>query len=271
VNDSAIDILTLGLPESGKSTYLGALYYLLRKRADERLQLASDPKERDYLQELENHWLRFRAFERSTHPGAREIQLDLRGPSTGEVSLSIPDISGESYNHLWEDGIWSTSVRELAASADGIMLFLRPAKLKVPELIDVSLPPQEDGSQPVDWKAEMSPTQSVICDLLELIGNERSSPVESIAVVVAAWDTATDLGVEPAKWLELQVPLLWQWLSAQEDPFRFQVFGISAQGGDVDDEETRKRLAENPDPLTRVLDGPGADGLLDPLLWLLRA
>lgn len=271
MSEDASDILMLGLPESGKSTYLGALYYLLRKRADERLKLASDPEERDYLQELENHWLRFLAFERSTHPGVREIELDLRGPETGEIALSIPDVSGESYNHLWEDGIWSASVRELAASADGIMLFLRPAKLKVPELIDVSLPPQEDGSKPVGWEAEMSPTQAIICDLLELIGNERSSPVESIAVVIAAWDTATDLGIDPPKWLELQVPLLWQWLCAQENPFRFQTFGISAQGGDVDDEETRKRLAENPDPLARVLDGPGANGLLDPLLWLLRA
>jgi hypothetical protein len=271
VSENASNALLLGLPESGKSTYLGALYYLLRKKVDERLKLVYEPEDRDYLQELENHWLRFLAFERSTHPGAREIELQLHGVETGEVALSIPDVSGESYIHLWEDGIWSPSVRDLATSADGIMLFLRPAKLKPPELIDVSLPSEEDGSKPVSWEAEMSPTQAVICDLLELIGNERSSPVKSIAVVIAAWDTATDLGIDPPKWLELQVPLLWQWLCAQEDPFRFQVFGVSAQGGDVDDDETRKRLAENPDPLTRVLNGPGANGLLDPLLWLLRA
>lgn len=262
-------ILMLGLPESGKSTYLGALYYLLRKGRDKRLVLSVEPEEREYLQELENRWLRYQPFQRSQHPGARRIELELQGSEAGELALSMPDVTGEGYDHLWEDGLWSDQVRELASAADGVLLFMHPDKLKAPELIDVSEPPPSGSGEPVEWKPEMSPTQAVLCDLLEQINAARPSPVTSLAIVVSAWDRATDLGIEPQRWVELQVPLLWQWLCSQESPFGFRVFGISAEGGDVSDPAIKEQLTRHEDPLVRILDGPGANGLLDPLLWLL--
>jgi hypothetical protein len=261
----------LGLPESGKSTYLGALYYLLRKGRDERLVLGAEPPEREYLQELEDRWLRYRPFERSQHPGARRVELELHGSETNDLALSMPDVTGEGYDHLWEDGLWSDQVRELARTADGMLLFIHPDKLKVPELINVNEQPPAGGAEPVEWKPQMSPTQAVLCDLLEQINAQRPASVASLAIVVSAWDRAADLGIDPWRWVELQVPLLWQWLCAQEPPFEFRVFGISAEGGDVSDPAIKEQLAEREDPLARILEGPGADGLLDPLLWLLSA
>lgn len=269
MNEAPKQILMAGLPESGKSTYLGALYYLLRKGRDERLALIEEPVERGYLQELEDKWLRFRAFERSTHPGAKPVELLLGGPSDGEFALSMPDVTGESYSHLWEDGVWSESVRSFVQEAGAIILFIRPTNLKSPELIDISAEPPAGGTKPTEWEPEMSPTQAVLCDLLESIKRERTGQPTPTAVVVSAWDVVQDLSVSPQQWLELHVPLLWQWLCAQEEPFEFEAFGISAQGGDVTDQATREGLAGSADPLERILNGPGAHGLIDPLLWLL--
>lgn len=265
----SLNALMVGLPASGKSTYLGALYYLLRKGADPRLSLVELPEERDYAQELEETWLRFRPFERSNLPAPRPLNLALTGGESGSFEFSIPDITGESYDELWEHGVWRDPVKELAVKADGILLFVHPGKLIVPELIDVSAKPQEK-SPPTPWTAERAPTQAVLCDLLESISIERDGSLPRTAIVISAWDTVDDLGIGPAKWVELQTPLLWQWLTAQEDPFCFETFGVSAQGGDVSDEDVRNELAKNPDPLDRLTDGRGANDLIEPLLWVCK-
>lgn len=261
--------LMVGLPESGKSTYLGALYYLLRTGRDEALKLSAEPSEKQYLQELENNWLRYQPFERSRHPGALAINLDLAGSHLGEIALGIPDISGETYSHLWEDGLWSQSVLDLTRETDGLIVFLHPQTVRKPKLIDVIASKKESPDQRVEWSAEVAPTQAVLCDLLEQIAAQREGPLPRMAVVVSAWDTVADLGVVPDRWLELEVPMFWQWLHAKGIGLQFRCFGISAQGGDVSNDEIRRRLAEGDDPLKRIIEGPGADGLLDPLLWLL--
>jgi len=261
-------VMMVGLPESGKSTFLGALYYLLRNARDERLALREEPSERQYLQELEDKWLRYKPFERSQHPGAKLIELALGGSELGEFSLAIPDISGETYSHLWEDGVWSESVGDLARDNEGLIVFLHPETLKKPELIDVKKEKKGEGDW-IPWSPELSPTQAVLCDLLETIEEKRQASLPRIAVVISAWDAVVELGLEPERWLELEVPLLWQMLHAQADARQFKCFGISAQGGDVADEKTRLKLAQDKDPLERIINGPGAHGLLDPLLWLL--
>jgi hypothetical protein len=266
VSERNAQLIVIGLPESGKSTYLGALYYLLRKAADPRLVLRVEPEERDYLQELEDKWLRFQPFRRSTHPGIKPIDLSLESLDFGELELSIPDISGEAFDRLWENAIWPESVQELAAKADGAFIFLNPSTLKAPDLIDVSIETHGEAD-PLSWNPEMAPTQAVVCDLLEALVMERKGNLPPVAVIVSAWDMAVDLGITPPKWLELQVPLLWQWLCAGDGDFK--TFGISAQGGDVSTEETRLALAADPDPLNRIRQGPGAHGLIDPILWLL--
>jgi hypothetical protein len=262
-------VLMVGLPESGKSTYLGAIYYLLRTGSDPRLQLLEPPEERDYLQELENNWLRFKSFERSQHPAPKRVELKLGGPAEERVELSMPDVTGESYNQLWEDGTWRAPVLDVARAASGLLLFVRADTVKSPELIDVANPVLADGRLS-DWHPRIAPTQSKLCDLLESVIAERAEPILKVAVLVSAWDEAADLEISPERWLELQTPLLWQWLTAQEHPFSFEVFGVSAQGGNLDDSNVKERLAAHGDPKTRLLDGPGADGPLDPLLWLLR-
>lgn len=266
---SSLTALMVGLPGSGKSTYLGALYYLLRK-GDPRLALVKLPEERDYAQELEETWLRFRPFERSNLPAPRPLDLHLTGPEAGDFEFSIPDITGESYDELWEHGVWRAPVKELAVKADGILLFVHPGTLIAPELIDVSDKQVAEARSPSAWTSDGAPTQAILCDVLESITLERKGQMPRLAVVISAWDTIDDLGVGPDKWIELQTPLLWQWLTTREQPFEFQTFGVSAQGGDVSKEETRNELAKSPDPLSRLRNGRGANDLIEPLLWVCR-
>jgi hypothetical protein len=264
------DLLMVGLPDSGKSTFLGALFHALKDREEDGLRLEGVPDERDYLIELENAWLSLQPVGRSSHQGPKNVELTLRD-DRGDQSLSlvIPDIVGEDYEEAWEHGEWNEEVVRRLTSTDGLLLFVRADDIREPVLLDVGVKENADTSTPGlnPWEPAAAPTQAKLCDLLEQITETRGGDTPPIAVVVAAWDTVAEVGLSPHAWLEWQTPLLWQWLSAQEPAVTYRVFGISAQGGDLRQEEVRTALAQN---ATRRPLPPGADALTTPLRWLLE-
>ena len=88
-----------GLPSSGKSTYIGALWYCLRhpaKNAD--LKLVADnnnlPEDISVLNKLSDAYKDLRAINRTNSNENERVQLNLRVVSTGEtiqVEVGAPD------------------------------------------------------------------------------------------------------------------------------------------------------------------------------------
>ena len=54
-----------------------------------------------------------------------------------------------------------------------------------------------------------------------------------IAVIISAWDLIK-APVSPVNWLESRLPMLSQFLRANDDWLRAEVFGVSSQGGDLE-------------------------------------
>jgi hypothetical protein len=267
---STLDLLLVGLPDSGKSTYLGALFHGLKSNGSDGLALDRLPEERDYLIELENEWLSLRPLERSRHHGPKHIELPLRDEQTHRsFVLVVPDIVGEEYETAWEDGVWSDGVRERVSRSDGLLLFIRADDIREPSLIDA----QSGASSPeidrdrTPWGPKDSPTQAKLCDLLEQVADVRGGDVPPVAVIIAAWDVVADTGVSADAWLEWQTPLLWQWLQSQAPDAEHRVFAVSAQGGDLRQKKVRAKLARHAErrPIPK-----GADALTKPLRWLLE-
>jgi hypothetical protein len=260
-------LVMVGLPESGKSTYLGALFRTLSAAPPEGLHLARDPEERDYLLDLERRWLSLTPLERSPHHGGREVTLDVAtGRDADELTLVIPDVVGEDYLDAWLHGSWTDGLRDRLVVSDGILLFVRADTVNEADLISVD--PRTDGSQKSGkrWDPMITPTQAMLCDLLEQISATRGGTVPPIGVVVAAWDAVAELELSAADWLAWKTPLLSQWLRSNESEVPFCVFGISAQGGDLHDESVRQQLADHIEnrPLPRL-----GSPLIAPLQWLL--
>jgi hypothetical protein len=262
-------LLMVGLPESGKSTYLGALFHRLRRFDDNGLRLARDPDELDYLLELERRWLALSPLERSRHHGAKSVELPIQDDTHGEeLVLNIPDVVGEDYESAWEHGGWGEGLPDAIAATEGVLLFVRADSVReaTPITVARSLDGGDaDASSVSRWDPRRSPTQAKLCDILEQLSETRRSNTPPIAVVIAAWDAVAAVGLEPASWLEWQLPLLWQWLSSN-DHGADAVFGVSAQGGDLRREEVRQELAK------RVEDRPlppYASSLTQPLRWFL--
>jgi hypothetical protein len=273
-------VLMAGLPDSGKTTYLAALYHLLRTHGDVPLALSlrEEPSAYDYFREIERTWLDLERMERSRHSEPRDAQLQLRDGDV-DVDVRIPDVSGESFNEMWEQGQWADSVQALTHEATGLLLFVRCDAVVSPDLIEVLDQEEEDhavaDTPPTladqEWRIEEAPTQTKLADLVETVrGVNSTAPV---AVAVAAWDVLSGTTMTPMQWFKNTLPLLWQTLESSADTSAFEVFGVSAQGGDVTDPASRDSLAAMVPPFRRILVAGQAQphDLTVPLAWLAAA
>jgi hypothetical protein len=257
-------LVMVGLHDSGKSTYIAAAFHTLKVTSDGGLALRELPEDREYLLDLEENWLNLRPVGHSAHGLPTRIELPLVDAQFGDVELTIPDISGESFDRIWETNEWAADVVALLERARGLMVFVRANDVEPPELIDVgNTTSTSDSPEVLQWSPEMAPTQTKLVDLLEGIEELLSGTLPRIAVVISAWDSV-EQQIAPNDWLHWKVPLLSQWLTANSPPIEWQSFAVSAQGDDLD-AEGRERLMK----VDRVERTGGPSQLLAPLRWLL--
>jgi hypothetical protein len=280
------DIVVLGLPGSGKTTFLAALWHLLTSdEVETRLSLVSlKAGESAHLNEIAALWRRAKVQERTLHAGERTVTMSLRNGTAPEFQLSFPDLAGESFQQMWEARECAPEVAASLRSAN-VLLFIHADKIKAPGWIAddaedaeaVGLP-QERG-KPVPWNARMAPTQVKLVDLLQSL---QAPPLEagarSVAIVLSAWDKAAGAGMSPDEYLTTHLPLLRQYLSHGLDKaWTVRVFGVSAQGGVYDetgkppkDEAQRIREMDVPSERIAVVSAEGqSHDLTEPVQWLL--
>jgi GTPase SAR1 family protein len=122
------NILLCGLPSSGKTTFLAALWYLLYNNNEiaTALSLRAFPQKREYLNELSELWSSFIQFTR-TSDELQEISLQLNdGPR--EIDFHIPDMSGETWEAIWSTRFCAEDAAKWAQAASGVMLSIHADK-----------------------------------------------------------------------------------------------------------------------------------------------
>jgi hypothetical protein len=303
-------IVAMGLPESGKTTFLAALWHLLtNKKVPVRLSLVKlAAEEAAYLREIATRWAQAKKQERTFQSGNKTVKLTLKSEGAEVFDLTFPDIAGEAFSQMWETRECTPAVAD-ALRATGVLLFIHVDKIKPPGWIaddaalaermgvtledvladseaeaqvDAPAGAQGDG-QPsglVKWKAESSPTQVQLVDMLRCL---QTPPLDvgprKLAVILSAWDKVEEDEVSPARFLELHLPLLHQYLFHGLDTgWQQRVFGVSAQGAEYDDvkgapsaEADRMRDMEVPSQRIKVVTGDAAShDLTEPLNWLLE-
>ena len=245
-------IVTVGLPASGKTTFLAALWHQVESAeiptafTAERLQ-----PDREYFNKIRGAWLAFEEIPRTPVGIERSALLHLRHTRTGtQFDLSIPDAAGERFADQWYSRRIPRNYVEQLRASFGLCLFVHPNNIVRAELTPATKP-QEDSLRPdlVDWEPGLTPTQVRFVDLLQnalrIFAREREMRV---AVVVSAWDEVDEQS-SPAAWLERSLPMLDQFLRANVGELAYRVYGVSAIGGKLEDSE---RLALTPSPSSRV-------------------
>ena len=280
------DVVAFGLPSSGKTTFLAALWHLVTaNEVDSPLTLVSlRAGEGGHQHALAERWLRAQEQDRTRHSGNRTVTISLRAGDMPEFLLSFPDVAGESFQMMWESRECDESVASLLRSA-GVMLFVHADTIKSPgwivddakEYAALGLPAEE--GVPIPWHPRFAPTQVQLIDLLQSL---QRHPLDigprRLAVILSAWDTAMGEGLSPKDYLGRHLPLLEQYLNhGHDDGWEFRIYGVSAQGGKYDEVDAvasedadRMRAMDVPSHRILVVDGEAiANDLTTPIHWLL--
>jgi Double-GTPase 1 len=277
--------LVVGLPGSGKTTFLAALWYLVVwDEVDTALRLDRLHGNREHLNRISNDWLSCHAVERTPVGTETLVSMQLVATDSGErAEVVFPDMSGELFNLQWKERRCSRDYYRLARRASGVLLFLHPGTVIEPVRIDQVQPIVDELASggdaraieevtPRPWDPDRASTQVKLVEVLQFLLREPFLlPRVRVAVVVSAWDLVADAR-SPAGWLAARLPLLNQYLRGNPGRFTFRVYGVSAQGGDLGHDS--ERLLRESAPAKRIVvlgDDSQPHDLTAPVRWLMEA
>ena len=271
----------IGLPGSGKTTFLAALWHLLDAgEVSTRLVLDKLVGDHSYLNAITEAWRRCEEVPRTSMATETQATIYVHVPATGsKVVLRFPDLSGESFKQQFATRTCAEDYVEGYRNPGGILLFTnanRPSDGMT--LADIG-PAIEGDTHATDagqvetnaeWSAEFVPEQVRLVDLLQFL---QLPPFvrrpRRVAVVVSAWDAVLAPRPTPEQWVARELPLLHQFLRNNPGSFSVRVYGVSAQGGDV---TGAQRLALAKKTPSRRIQCVGTDvdehDLTAPLMWL---
>ncbi len=281
-------VVIYGLPGSGKTTYLAALWHLVTAR-DLPTTLRFDSLrdgDASHLNAIAARWRSAKVQDRTIVGTAHQVAMNLIGAGDARVRVSFPDVSGETYRRMWEDRECDPVVASVLKTGS-VLLFVHADSIRAPQwIVDVATLSQQLGlpmvaGQEVQWHPRLAPTQVQLVGLLQLL---RSGPLDSgrrrLAVMLSAWDKAEAEGLGPAAFLRAKMPLLHQYLDQAADEWTWRVYGVSAQGGEYEPNDTPVPPNERTEAL-RALDSASqrirlvqsdheSHDLTEPLVWLME-
>ena len=287
----------MGLPASGKTTFLAALWHLIEsEETDCRLTLDGYRGDLAYLNKISEAWRTFQKVPRTSHVGDMNVTINLRNRETGVRGMAyFPDLAGEVFDRQIVERRCRPEFLKEVSEDDGILFFVsadvKEDNLSVVEL-NARLPdgdPTELGSGEADlgaegnssnpihgreWEPKLLPAQVKIVQLLsDLLRPPFEPRCRRLAVLISAWDLARGMELTPRLWLARHMPLVDQFLRANVTSFRHEVYGVSAQGVDLEDTPAVDEAAKLMPSRRIQIVGPESDGndLTVPLVWLMSA
>jgi hypothetical protein len=285
---SSKHVVLMGLPSTGKTSFLAALWYLVQhSQVVSRLRLEKLEGDSKYLNQISQAWVGYEPVPRTRNDSETVVSMLLKDVQTSQpVTLSFPDLSGESFTLQWTMRQFTQGYDSFLRQASGGILFLSPLQYVKPIRIDMADPlveeivggqetqeaAQDASTLPKTWNPERAPTQVQLVELLQFIsGRDYFTPAFRLAVVISAWDQLRQLNKTPMEWLAREFPLFHQFLHSNQDLFESAIYGVSAQGGDY---SQRAALAEKPTPSERIevvgTNIRNPHDLTEPLQWLMR-
>ena len=242
--------LLIGLPSTGKTSFLAALWYMVNQ-SEIQCALALDHLEGDsrYLNQIRDSWLEYKPVPRNPLDSEKAVSMILKRRDTAAgVELTFPDLSGESFRLQWAQRQFTTQYDQRLRAARGAILFVHPESVSKPHRIDAlnelvaamgadeqggSEAAEGDGAtSPKPWDIEKAPTQVQLVELLQFnSGRDYFRPPFRLAIVVSAWDLVSHMWKNADDWISKEMPLFRQFLVCNSALFDVQLYGVSAQGG----------------------------------------
>lgn len=225
--------LIAGLPSSGKSTYIGALWYNLCNRANEMMMKSSNnlPDDIQHLENLSTHWLKAEKIDRTNSNASDSVLLNMEVKETGKsLSVAVPDFLGETFLGIidMED---TKKLVEWCNNANTLLYMVNdvsPGRFDD----DDEHGQEENGGGNQDIPSliskNMSEAAKNIMILKFLLARKK---FEKVVIALTWWDEVTQDGANPAspdKWLCDNSPAFYNFVNHY--CANLKVIGLSAQG-----------------------------------------
>jgi GTPase SAR1 family protein len=261
-NTTDRSIVICGLPASGKTTFLAALWHVVFQRADPNAKLKFDSlKDGDHahLNAITRRWQQAKEQIHTETASGKLVSMNLKDGDGLKVRMTFPDLSGESYQQMWEARECDPQLAQLLGSGEGVLMFVHANRVKCPIGVAEAAAYAEalGGKKPEPtvsekWHPKDAPTAVQVVEMLQMLRcSALLSPAKRLAVMLSAWDKVEDEGLDPEAFLTRELPLLDQYLRQGEGGWEFRIYGLSAQGGDYEP-QLREGEEINPDLQTKV-------------------
>lgn len=283
-------LLLVGLPGSGKTTFLAALWHVLEDRSSETsLKLTALSVDRTYLHQITADWQACLQVQRTKLDPEELVILSLESTAGLTFDLTVPDLSGEAFEQQLIERRVAMEHHDRIRGATGLALFVHPRAKDGAQITyshdlraviddncaDSGLTIEgSTTSSPIEpWSFHMLPTQVKLVELLQF-ALESAARKMRVAVIISAWDLVEKtFSGTPRQYLAREMPLLRQFLDSNYDILDHTVFGLSAQGGDITVEEQKRDLLNLDDALKRIKvlhDTVVSQDITMPIAWLLE-
>ena len=243
------EILIIGPPRSGKTTFLAQLYGRLMDKKG-KLKLASAPENIDGIK---NAYDRLAVGE-ETEPTASTDNLEVKIPvicGGQDFVLHCKDYGGEQVRDLVARMEYDKTWIVRAKTNDRWILFIRPSEIE--HRFDLSKKGHAT-KDPIERNAPISSTsdQSQFIELVQVLLHARGTgmkyPIDTPRLLIAltCWDEL-NTDSSPEEILQQKMPLFAHFIDANWLAGAFKIIGVSAQEFPLKNDEARdKYLDEMP-------------------------
>lgn len=230
-------IIIAGLPGSGKSTFIAALWSCLEERFDNmKLSLEKLPKNSEYLYELSSNWNNLKEVDH-TSVDRPQINIPLSLNGSGEtIDLYIPDYRGETFKGLILNRN-TNRMKEIISQSHFLLFFIsrcHPGTF----IDDYGSDESNEGKNEADeikLDSRLMSNDSVdALNMLVLKWLKQNGLFDKIILCISAWDTKSDYS-SAEEYVSMKSPGFYNFIKYHFPTAEFM--GVSAQGYDYDSQK----------------------------------
>ena len=293
-------VVVIGLPHVGKTTFLAALWDVVGSgEVVGSLQLDRLEGDKHHLHEIRNRWADCLEIDRTKIPDETLVSMRLKSTHSQLVNeIVFTDMSGESFEQQWNERTCKRKYANIIKDASGILLLIHPKRVKEAILISDAVKMSKVLEEPVagtsksttsDTSATRAPsakplptepryaaTQVQLVEMLQFVRHLRPQRAKRLrlGIIISAWDVVETLARKnavptPEAWFSERLALLEQYVRSNSEIYEHEVFGVSAQGGELKDADTLRKC--NPaGRISVVHKGNRSNDITLPVRWVLN-
>ncbi len=217
-------ILIAGLPESGKSTFIGALSYVLSHNQGKAL-FQTNANTNTYVTSLAESWMNMEQVNRSHAEDHDQLDFEVKKNEGEPFKLIIPDFMGESFQRVIEQKE-KPELNNWYIKTKSLFLLMRQIRSEfVAEDNKVAEPTTPPAKvDPLTVKLMSYQAKNIM--LLKYLGNQMK--IDNLILGISAWDELSTKR-NPKEYLKYKMPAFYNFVERYWPDTK--VYGVSAQGG----------------------------------------